>query len=62
MEGKEFLKHGDLTKLAKKLNVTRDHLIKVANGQLKSQRLTFALEQLARQRKKEISEVLETIN
>ncbi len=61
MEGKEFLKHGDLTSLASKMEVSRDHLIKVANGQLKNERITVALEKLIQLRRNEIAEIAESV-
>lgn len=61
MEGKEYLKHGDLTRLAKKMEVSRDHLLKVANGRLENERIKVAVEKLIASRKKEITEIVESI-
>lgn len=54
MEGKEYLKHGDLGKLGKKLDVTGNHVSKVLNGVVKNARISEAIEKLIEKRKREI--------
>jgi hypothetical protein len=61
MEGIEYLKHGDLTRISKKLGVSRNHVRRVKSGECQNERISGVLNEFIKIRKSQFDIILNNL-
>ncbi|MFY7826897.1 MAG: hypothetical protein ACOVQ4_07220 [Flectobacillus sp.] len=62
MEGKEYLRHGDIANLAKKMNVSQNHMALIIRGKRNNLLLEQAAKALISTRKTDFEKRIESID